>query len=126
MKITEFRIGNWVNDETNTMPYQIRPEDILPLSNDENKDKANSIPLTPEIFVLNGCGEDNNGHFLLDLGATYLEIIPSVDGYYPVYGQKRETSGDPDSRVALNRINYVHQYQNLYFTLTGEELNIDL
>ena len=127
MKANELRIGNWVSFyhsiSGETFNEQIWPEWFI---SDADQNDSSPIPLTPEIFVLNGFGEDNNGHFLLDLQTHYLEIIPMKDGFYPMYGQKRETSGDNDNLVTLNRIDYVHQLQNLYFVLTGEELNIDL
>ena len=134
MKANELRIGNFIS---------YRDEKILKVSSigdcglrtcnvngitsgSDCIDDYQPIPLTPEILVLNSFGEDNNGHFLLDLQTDYLEIIPMKDGFYPMYGQKRETSGDSDNLVTLNRIDSVHQLQNLYFALTGEELNIDL
>ena len=135
MKATELRLGNFVKWVERIESVKQLFEDGVGIAYEQDSDywtqmieadDLEGIPLTPEIFVLNGFGEDNNGHFLLDLQTHYLEIIPMKDGFYPMYGQKRETSGDNDNMVSLNRIDYVHQLQNLYFALTGEELNINL
>lgn len=86
----------------------------------------NSIPLTPE--WLERCGfkkdrnEDNNSYetytiLKLDGGIAceedgYFHRITDMDGYY-------------DQRAGI-KIEFVHQLQNRYHSLTGEELNVKL
>ena len=84
----------------------------------------NPIELTPDILVSHNFTEDNNGHFWKDLHSHYLEFIPMPDGFYPIWASVGEMSSEPEQRVSLNRINYVHQLQNLFWVLTGQELEI--
>jgi hypothetical protein len=84
------------------------------------------IPLTPEILEKVGFVIDNNGSYWKSLGTHYLEFIITNGWYYPVYAQLAEVSSEAECKVGLNRIQFVHQLQNLYFVLVGEELNISL
>ncbi len=77
------------------------------------------IPLTPEILVKAGFENKSSttdyifeyGKFII--GGTRKRLFPSVWGEDGL-----QDYGD--------LIEYVHQLQNLYFCLTGDELNIEL
>ena len=126
MKSTEIRIGNYYNEFG--IPKQAHPNFILKLYQIELAGKiavdVSPIPLTPEWLVLNGHSEDNNGHFWINLQTHYLELITMPDGFYPIYAQLPEMSSEDEQRVGLNRINFIHEYQNLFFALTQTELEI--
>lgn len=109
----ELRIGNWVNylDINGLNPAQIEIDDFINLKEDGEKNFPFSpIPLTPEI--LEKCGaivyEFDNG-----LGNQYRikdRLFVIRDGDIVDYG----------SSVIIK---HLHQLQNLYWCLTGTELN---
>jgi hypothetical protein len=84
-------------------------------------DQVNPIPLTPE--WLERCGfKDDGGNMWSgpeienDDSIEYFTIKKKNAGFY-FYGSEW-THGKP--------FLYVHQFQNLYFALTGEELQIKM
>jgi hypothetical protein len=78
----------------------------------EWKSRYNPIPLTPEI--LEKCGFENNG-FYCTHSDPYMEISPSATGFILSVNCSEYEIGET--------FNHLHQLQNLYFALTGEELN---
>lgn len=62
----------------------------------------------------------------MNLQTHYLEIISAADGWYPLYAQVPEFSSEAEQRVGLQRIEYIHELENLFFVLTGKVLNIQL
>jgi hypothetical protein len=129
MKANELRIGNLVYFEK---PVHVQLGDIIDLKNkivslstygihlieaDENT-KVNPIPLTEELLLKFGFSKHNN--------TFYLErIIFDIS-----YNDELENGisiciGEYCSRGScFEHIKSVHQLQNLYFALTGEELTI--
>jgi hypothetical protein len=82
------------------------------------------IPLTPEL--LEKCGFEN---LTLKLtGDTNLEINPDGDEYDVFIRQQDENNYLQQDFVFLTKASfkYLHQLQNLYFALTGSELEINL
>jgi hypothetical protein len=48
-----------------------------------------------------------------------------ADGfYYPLYAQDPEMSHEDEQRVFMNRIESLHELQNLFFAITGQELEL--
>ena len=112
MKASELRIGNWIQHE----PYPDEKWEIdnnLLQSIDLELVECVGIPLTHEI--LESCG---------------FEVFP--------WGYVKKSSKDFGVRINLRsfnydvsgnspvKIEYLHQLQNLYFALTGEELEINI
>jgi hypothetical protein len=119
IKAEELRIGNWVLMQNQLEDYWPMPiEDGCEISGAE---KYKPIPLTPEI--LEKCGFELNkynstyGHS----GIGYLCLEPLNQGQYDVIPIC-------DNGKAINKkpLQHLHQLQNLYYTLTGEELNLNL
>lgn len=96
------------------------------------------IPLTPEILEKAGFELDGIGHRIrlhdrfnkyrsLSLAYNNDDAIPKYYTYYRQYN-----SGNPNDRCEDNIVQvrhdlqYLHQLQNLYFSLTQTELNIQL
>jgi hypothetical protein len=102
MKANELRIGNWVRYHHNggfidAQIFHLTDEDINVLP----------IPLSPEI--IEKCGfEDEYGN-----GRYYFDGLEYYDGKLWF-------------RTSEIKIQYLHQFQNLYFALTGEELEVNL
>jgi len=87
-------------------------------------DSIRPIVITNVFLTKNGFSEDNNGHFWLNLQTHYLELIPMPDGYYPVYAQLPEMNVESEQRVGLNKINFIHQLQNIFYSLRGVEMEV--
>lgn len=120
----ELRIGNWVNVSGNTIdtyqtskPKQVSIEflNAIKIENDERPDGIltwfSPIPLTPEI--LEKCGFVKYEPMMYRLKEGWHWIAVDTNSLY-INGKQ----------VVL--IEYLHQLQNLYFALTGEELTINL
>jgi len=123
MNANELRIGNWVEridigfSGAKKVVFQIRHLDII------HHESYSPIPLTTEI--LDKCGFWANRFdvpsFEINDMATHLELIEANGFYYPSIDQMQDIG--PSQNVSLTRIQYLHQLQNLIFTLTNEELN---
>jgi|688.fasta_scaffold599037_2 hypothetical protein len=123
MKANELRIGNWV-----LIPYNksnkeegffeatisqigefgayVKPEDYEP------------IPLTEHWMFKFGFYETTKEHYV-----SGLYTLNNPDGFY--INKETMCYCDIDYEGTTNdriKIQYVHQLQNLYFALTGEEL----
>lgn len=121
MKANELRIGNWVMYNGN--PEQIdgiQPSWLWVRLDSMSMSHFAPIELTPEILVKAGfetCTQNN-------------------DGSYNFWGKNIDTSIDVDTdnlyRYRINErhrtkaIQYLHQLQNLYYALTGFELEIKM
>jgi hypothetical protein len=104
MEASEFRIGNWVNN--NEEDCQITSAIIAQLERDDST--AQPIILTPEWLVRFGFvrGEKDNFSFTKSMN---LRIIGSEYDY---------------SGIWFGEVYYVHQLQNLYYALRGTELTV--
>ena len=134
MEANELRIGNiicslgqrhengrmleWIN-------YEI-PVDLEVLQNiiSKNTDfEYSPIPLTEEWLLKFG--------FVKGKGAFFIEVLKTefyfrdsyTGGYY--WGFISNSDWNMCELTDVRPVNYVHQLQNLYFALTGEELTIN-
>jgi hypothetical protein len=134
MKAQELRIGNWVLRKSTGKPHRVvglYKGDLGPqgsifidipaeqrLMYRLHKDGVQPIPLTPEILEKCGFARHNgkwkhiNSPFYLH---AYIPIIPEQNSYCFAWNNYKSYS-----------FQYLHQLQNLYFCLTGEELEIEL
>ena len=133
MRTEELRIGNLVYsgfrvvDVVDSIERSVFVVNyIVNFSDGENceVEEINPIPITTKWLERLQFRKDDNGNYWVDLVTFYFEIIPGKDGFYPVIGQGAEISAETEQRVTLNCIKYIHELQNLYFALTGEELKI--
>lgn len=116
MKTTELRIGNLVTVSdsiikvTGVDRYNIQVNGYYPLSD------IMLIPLTQEWLIKFGFLEQKQDWFNLNLinDWTYLYI----NAKYNIV----ELSVNNHGAILSGVCQYVHQLQNLYFALTGEEL----
>tara|TARA_R110002124_G_scaffold199603_2_gene366415 strand:+ start:413 stop:733 length:321 start_codon:yes stop_codon:yes gene_type:complete len=103
MKATELRIGNWVMYSSKIQVNENKIRECV-----DHPDRFAPIPLTEDWLKRFGFEySDLNG----DSG---LWKIPP----FQIYGKYNQFIYE----YALD-VNYVHQLQNLYFALTGQELN---
>jgi hypothetical protein len=130
MNISELRIGSWVLLDTGMtlpQPHRIMSKDIYDLCEGLLPEQINihPIPITPEIlqkceFKYRRCGISGADMWQgLDIwhkdGITFRGNISTArGGVLKLYGYLN------------SHIEYVHQLQNIYQSLTGVELNIQL
>ena len=122
MKAQELRIGNWYLGNGD-YPEQITSKDIVELSDDPLDDYYEPMPLTEE-WLLNfgfeqyGHKNENNPMELRVKDIVFHIYSPSKD-----HNKKHwhTTASNGFSHRELD-VKHVHQLQNLYFALTGEEL----
>lgn len=117
----ELRIGNWIiRDDSPEKVYRIEGDWEHTAYINGSDDTFDPIPLTPEI--LEKCGAErktsDNGDRWICKG---IKIKKSTDrpGRFMVFGNVFITN-------QVLYIDYLHQYQNLIFCLTGTELTIEL
>lgn len=105
MNANELRLGNFVLEESKRV--QLSEDDLEVLFAARNYADYEPIPLTPEI--LEKCGfEKGEKGFWFTGGIEYNLEKNLLEGF------------------GYCLIEYLHQLQNLYFALTGEELQITL
>lgn len=124
MKATELRIGNWVSFLIKGTPIFVQSkvasvaETRLRLESDpltfyDIEGNIQPIPITEEWLLKMGFQKSDSGRMYLN------------DDFYFENGQL--WIGAPDGQfwryvMAQGNYDYIHQLQNLYFALTGEEL----
>jgi len=116
IKANELRIGNLLN-VINTAPIVVTADHIKAIS--EGDKDYSPILLTPEWLEQCGFEKDGaveNGHYRHN--GIYLFEDDELPGlFHDILAQFNGTRTE---------IKYLHQLQNLYFALTGEELIITL
>lgn len=125
MQANELRIGNWVNHlehgfiKVNDLPYMIDADNSKEgyLINEMWIDEHKPIPLTPEI--LEKCGFEKEGITSMSLSGfpCYFKIDKGSLECYGIHWV---------GKIIQIECQYLHQLQNLYFSLTNQELQINL
>ena len=126
IRANELRIGNLceylVRDELATTKEEwvlnvIDAEDILYLSKYPDCENYRPIVLTPEVLGKCGFERDHSvknawfkGDILVNFENGKIQIVADDSGIHPVYFE-------------IDLPEHFHQFQNLHFALTGEELN---
>lgn len=127
MTANELRIGNWVEDNAIVIGSK-----ITQINNITNEDQScillKPIPLTEEWLLKFGferdiyhCPENNfdmkdGWSFLIEDLGIYIKF--HEDFSFSIYDES------DDIGLLIKDPEHVHQLQNLYFALTGEELKI--
>jgi hypothetical protein len=119
MKATELRIGNWVDQPNEGVAKVTSILNNLQIRTETGYvDKyCKSIPLTEEWllkfgFKINRQTKEDNNIWRCNWTEGYFEV-EQIIGFFLW-----------DNHCYGTEIKYVHQLQNLYFALTGEELDI--
>lgn len=110
IKASELRIGNWVL--AGGEPFEVNPDVIAVIYNEGGRVEYNPIILTHELVIKAGFWRYGAGSF----AKNKIWIVYASGTYFFEVGD-----------ITIGRgIMYLHQLQNLYYALTGEELEINL
>jgi len=115
ISVEELRIGNWALDQLTRTPQQIQ------FLEKEMRLISKPIPLTPEWLEKFGFEKTQ-----MSKGYTFQLF----DAYEDYYGDNHHTiefhlmDGVIKGLFLFWRIKYVHQLQNLFYCLTGTELEL--
>lgn len=134
----ELRIGNWFRylDHEMVKPtrragvFQVIPDDIVFLSENENFEYVEPITITPEILT-EWCGFIENHQPTFSGGYDYFMKFFEQADTKGTYSTRKFTISDKTGYVFLNdhfigRCDYLHQLQNLVHTLFEIELEIKI
>jgi hypothetical protein len=121
MKASELRIGNRVNYFSESADrwlddHEVTALDIECLDLDKG-DHADGIPLTEEWLLNFGFWKREGSNVWNNGVGNYRYCIHQTGMLYPFDVRSSDPSG-----YFIGTTKYVHQLQNLYFALTGEEL----
>ena len=128
MKATELRIGNLIEykiedklDERKEW-WEVSKVDFQDLTwLDSNPEDAyfRPIKITEEWLLKFGFEDITGVDYILHIDVDFKLILIPADAFYPQIDKADDVGW---GSISLNKIEYIHQLQNLYFTLTGEEL----
>lgn len=120
MEAKELRIGNLFIEENSKKIIEViglEKNRVVFSGMFLDKWQAEPIPITKEWLLKFGFKENDNIYKLNNFGKfIFFEHLNSF-GFYP--------SGLLNSLMRMDNLKSVHQLQNLYFALTGKELEID-
>lgn len=124
IQANELRIGNWVGNLANSAKVTaILYAGVRLLDqNGEYFEKLNPIPLTPEILEKAGFVKEEGTIECWTKENPEFSICKTQSGGFMFCVLSFETV----QLVQKCKMNSLHQLQNLYFALTGTELNISL
>jgi hypothetical protein len=127
IKATELRIGNYIKLMFNYEDYeaiQVTSDELVMV--DKKKADYEPLPLTEEWlfkFGFNHIDKSDNDYITYTDSnhEYYLQLdVRRKDGKYSIL----DNSFDDLRDFSMVDIMYVHQLQNMYFALTGEELTL--
>lgn len=114
IKASDLRLGNWVDAGGMARALEIYPNSIT-TETAQNIWEFFPIPLTPEI--LEKCGFVKRGDWLYK--EQFIIGFITTDNHF----QTEYKMAGVEGNWKLLDIPYLHQLQNLFYSLTGKELN---
>lgn len=133
IQVNELRIGNYIADIWTPNGLfkvtELRKDKIFYGNCFKAKyDDIRPIPLTEEILLKAGGKRFDEDKIILMLNdpSTHLVLMKVGTHWFPQIEQTGEFASEGVNVVFLNFIDYLHQLQNLFFALTGEEIKIEL
>ncbi len=135
LKSNELRLNNWVlweNEPMQVRVYEIETQQYVDNDTLHENHGVYGLPITPEILTKSGLdARDASDEGYLGLTFTLIHMIGDVMDYFTLIKEVDENEYqfefyyDESSRIRPHKpIRYVHELQNLFFALYGEELNI--
>lgn len=115
MKANELRIGNWLQRLDGTF-FQVVSSDFSIIENTPTYLTPKPIPITEEWLLKFGFEKDGNRFSIGDF---------EIEKQGLKYACALWDESAPHLTTFIGHHRYVHQLQNLYFALTGEEITIE-
>ena len=117
MKANELRIGNWVLHVPTNKHMNVSIKDLMLIEGGKYANKYEPIPLTEEWLVRFGFEKVEGNQWYNFYKLDDFKVLIHTKDYSSMINWKDCSIED--------RFNWhVHQLQNLYFALTGEELTV--
>lgn len=121
IQASELRIGNWVSN--GEVDYQITAATIMHLTVRPNDAIVLPIPITPEWLERMGFERRISTHFIeYHIGTNEITHDWLFSITWLNDPERIKAPNVPFYRNGRHTIYFIHQLQNLYFALTGEEL----
>jgi len=127
--VKHLRVGNIIKSKDGNLPYwAITEEDMITILQAEDRSIYEPIPITEEWLLKLGFEDfyegDNDYIKYIDPNRDYyLQLdVRRRDGKYTILDNPFNDDLRDFSRVYII---YLHQLQNIYFALTGEELELN-
>lgn len=120
MKAQELRIGNYIRLMLNHSDFNdicIELADFNLIANESRNHTYEPIPITEEWLLKFGFKRYVN-EFRISVGEG-LEFCVGDNSFFDI---SQEIDGEVEKVYFTDIFKYVHQLQNLYFAITGEEL----
>ncbi len=125
MKAMELRIGNYIeNTDSQMASYMVVNADVIKQNEHTMYASLEPIPLTEEWLIKFGFEKLNtkmSDCFVFQKGLWRVAIKDNIEKNNE-WVLWHERISPPT--WCLSRFEYIHQLQNLYFALTGEELTL--
>lgn len=136
IQANELRIGNWVNFISVTVQFQgtacygsgqfnMEDKKLMPLFKysqwdyyQSDWDSLHPIPLTPEVLIAAGFEEDK-----VDGQGWQMQIMNDGNERWLIWNELGVHISNVDYAIMTLPIQSLHQLQNLFFALTGQELS---
>ena len=127
---SEFRLGNYIlhklNGKISMVPCSFSHFELL-----HKGDVASFYPVVLKAELLEKCGFiENKNYPLLPQAREFILVLPVIgSSKNELYGYVKNNGecfvrATVNGSVASNNFFHLHQLQNLFFTLTGKELEI--
>jgi hypothetical protein len=120
MDAKELRIGNWLYSNLTMQQFQVISEDIHEIFIDPRTTEP--VPLTEEWLVKFGFEYDEKFGGVIVKNRLYNDTI--CIQLSPKTGRVIKCKIYLSLSTKFDKVQYVHQLQNLYYALTGEELTL--
>jgi hypothetical protein len=130
INLSELRLNNFILQKINTRISMVRcgPEQLTLLASGNAKDFF-PVVLTPDLFLKSGFIE-NKEYPLLPEAREFKLVIPVLTDNATEFQGYLKNNKECFARLAVNKfiasnpVYHLHQLQNLFFALTGEEIFI--
>lgn len=121
MKLEELRIGNWVMGYHDPFQWSLEHFDLLKQA-DLDEIIKEPVLITEEVLLKCGFKKIPKRLYVDNIRDLRTETTYKKGSIVWNIGTKKFWVG----LVGLNHIKYLHELQNLYFSITGEELEVEL
>ena len=120
MDVRELRLGNYVDN--NVEIFKLEAKDLIFLLAFDNEHYANPIPLTEEWLLKFGFEKE------IDCGSEYWTIQIGNNLHLTISLEDNTAGIDlnwkSQGSLIWMMVKHIHTLQNVYYSLTGEELEV--